>query len=42
MVKERHLLRKVWRRAEKQEKEGLKDLWNKIKERLAHLGEVKG
>lgn len=37
MVKERRLLRKAWRRAEEQGKEGLKDLWNKINERLAHL-----
>ncbi|CAJ1069687.1 uncharacterized protein LOC118335412 [Xyrichtys novacula] len=37
LVKERCLLRKSWKKAEAEEKEGLKDLWNKIKERLVHL-----
>lgn len=37
LVKERRLLRKSWRKAEPEEKEGLKDLWDKIKDRLAHL-----
>ncbi|KAK7910435.1 hypothetical protein WMY93_015119 [Mugilogobius chulae] len=37
LVKERRLLRKSWRKASDNEKEGLKNLWNQLRGRLAQL-----
>lgn len=36
-MKERRLLRKSWRKADENEKEGLKVLWDQIRSRLATL-----
>lgn len=40
LVRERRLLHKAWRKAQGQEKEGVKCLWDQIKSRLAHLRQV--
>lgn len=37
LVKERRALRKVWKKAEEQEKQGLKALWNQVKSCLTSL-----
>lgn len=37
LVKRRRQLRKQWRKAEEEEKEGLKSLWKDVKESLAGL-----
>lgn len=36
-MKERRLLRKTWQKADENEKEGLKVLWDQIRSRLATL-----
>lgn len=37
LVKDRRALRKAWKKAKEYQKEGLKALWNDIRERLASL-----
>lgn len=37
LVKERRLLRKAWRKDKEDEKEGLRNLWEQIRARRAHL-----
>lgn len=37
LVKERWLLWQAWRKAEEQEKDGLKAFWEQLKSRLANL-----